>query len=186
MVSGDTVYWGKNSRRWALKAYCKFCELDDHPPAEYKDELKAYCEQHLRLELTLRRPELKDRGSVEDELVWEYFEKVVIGVPNEKLTDLERRVEQYGLSRRVQDVLSLWLDGRDVRHGVNRATFYRWRAAILEAVGVDISLPRNDSLPELERLGFDVQYLKSREVKQVPEGLQGLLFKSGKGPRWAA
>jgi hypothetical protein len=184
MVSGDTVYWGKNSRRWSLKGYCKFCELDDHRPAEYYDELKAYCEQHLRLELTLRRPELRERATLNDEVVWEFYEKVVIGVSTAKLVEMDRRVEEFGLPRRIQDVLALWLDGRDVRHGVPRRTFYRWRSAIMEAVGVDISLPRDEELPELGRLGFDVEYLRSRQVKGVPEGLQGLLFKAGEVPAW--
>jgi hypothetical protein len=186
LVSGDTVYWGKNSRRWSLKAYCKFCELDVHRPPEFYDELKAFTEPLLRMELTLRRPELVKLGTVDHSLVWEFFEKVVIGVPNEKLTEMDRRVEEYGLPRPAATALLLWLDGRDPARGVPRRTFYRWRRAILDEVGVDISLDRNAELPTLERLGFDVEYLRTREVKKPPEGLQGLLFKPDKGPRWAA
>jgi hypothetical protein len=78
--SGSTVYWGQHSRRWSMKAYCKFCELKDHPPAESFDELRLFAEGLLRLELTLRTPELKPRGTLEDEIVFEYWEKVVIGV----------------------------------------------------------------------------------------------------------
>ncbi|MFC1988554.1 phage/plasmid replication protein, II/X family [Chloroflexota bacterium] len=75
MVSGDTVYWGKQSRRWTMKAYCKFCELEAHPPKDkaLRDNLKEYCEGHLRLELCLRRPELKDRGTLDESLIWEVY-----------------------------------------------------------------------------------------------------------------
>lgn len=184
MVSGETVYWGMGSRRWSLKAYCKFCELAAHRPPEFYDELRAYTEGKLRLELQLRRPELKDRGTLEDDLLWEYYEKVVIGVSNEKMAELGERVEQFGLPRRIQDVLDLWLLGKFTGHGVPSSTFYRWRKVILEVVGVDISLPRNDQLPDLARLGFDVEFLRSRQVRAVPEGLQGLLFRGEKGPRW--
>jgi hypothetical protein len=57
---------------------------------------------------------------------------------------------------------------------------------VLDELGVDISLSRNEELPQLERVGFDVEWLQSREVKGIPEGLQGLLFKVPAGTaRWS-
>jgi hypothetical protein len=58
-----------------------------------------------------------------------------------------------------------------------RRTFYRYRLEILRELGVDISLKRDAQWGELDRVGFDVQYLKARQVSSVPEGLQRLLFK---------
>jgi hypothetical protein len=187
MVSGSTVYWGKQSRRWTMKAYCKFCELKEHRPAEFYEELRAFTEGHLRLELTLRGPELKERGTLDESVVWEYWKRLVIGVPKDKLLETDLRVERTDLPRRVQDIVKLWLDGRDVCQGVPYHTFRRWRRMVLEELGVDISLDRDKELPKLERLGFDVEWLQSREVKGIPEGLQGLLFKVPAGmPRWRA
>lgn len=201
MASGSTVYWGKSSRRWSMKAYCKFCELVDHPPEMGAaslarreaargspigtpvavdlaplSELREACEGHLRLELTLRRPELKDRGTLSEDVVWEFYEKVVIGVQKE-LFEVERKVASYGLPAHVRDALLMWLDGRTVTHLWTRTTFWRRRRQIMDVVGVDISLPRNDEMSKLERIGFDVEYLKSRQVKDVPAGLQKSLFR---------
>jgi II/X family phage/plasmid replication protein len=53
MVSGDTVYWGAGSRRWRMKAYCKFCELEAHRPKDVRlfSLLKDATREQLRLEL---------------------------------------------------------------------------------------------------------------------------------------
>lgn len=175
MVSGSTVYWGQHSRRWSLKAYCKFCELKEHPPAEMVEELRAWCEGHLRLELTLRRPELKDREGLTEDVVWEFYEKLTIGVSEMVVTaDV---VEGLKVSTACKQSLRRWLDGADLRFELPRATFYYYRRLILNEVGVDISLKRDEQWGELERVGFDVQYLKSRQVSSVPSGLQRLLFK---------
>ena len=80
MDSSGTVYWGKHSRRWALKAYCKHCELKKHPPADESllPDLLEWTRTHLRIELCLRRPELKDRGSLDESVIWEFFERLEV------------------------------------------------------------------------------------------------------------
>jgi hypothetical protein len=180
MAAGSTVYWGQHSTRWALKAYCKYCELKDHPPKDDKvpfqfDELREVCEGYLRLELVLRRPELKDRGTLTEEILWEFYGKVVIGVQKD-LMDIDKGVAQFDLPTNVKVVLINWLDGRDVTTILPRRTFYKYRRLILDVVGVDISLTRRDEIPQLERIGFDVDYLRSRVVR-APKDLQMSLFK---------
>jgi hypothetical protein len=175
LVSGSTVYWGQHSTRWTMKAYCKFCELKAHPALEMQDELRAWCESHLRLELTLRRKELKDRGALTEDVVWEFYEKLTTGVSEMEVTpDV---VNGLALSIACKMTLRRWLDGVDVRYEVPRATFYYYRRLILEALGVDISLKRDKYWGELDRLGFDVAYLKARQVKKVDQGLQRVLLK---------
>ena len=180
MASGSTVYWGKHSTRWAIKAYCKYCELKDHPPKNEKvpfqfDQLREACEGLLRLELVLRRPELKDRGKLSENILWEFYGKVVIGVQKD-LMDIDKGVAQFDLPTTVKSVLINWLDGRDVTTILPRRTFYKYRRIILDVVGVDISLTRREEIPQLERIGFDVDYLKSRVVS-APKDLQPSLFK---------
>ena len=85
LVSGDTVYWGKHSRRWGLKAYCKLCELSDHPPLDdgFRTLVRDWLSGQLRIELTLRGQELRSRaleGPLSEALVWTYLERVEVGV----------------------------------------------------------------------------------------------------------
>jgi hypothetical protein len=161
-----------------MKAYCKFCELKEHKlifPGSDVDELRAWCEGHLRLELTLRRPELKDRGPLTEDIVWEFYEKLTIGVSEMEVTpDV---VDRLHLSTACKMSLRRWLEGKDLRFELPKTTFYRYRLEILEAIGVDISLERDQQWGDLERVGFDVEFLRSRQVKTVEPGLQRLLFK---------
>lgn len=175
LVSGSTVYWGQHSRRWSMKAYCKFCELKEHPPAGWADELRAWCESHLRLELTLRRPELKDRDRLTEDIVWEFYNKLTIGVS--EMTVTPDVVERLKLSVFHKQNLRQWLQGADLRFQLPRRTFYKCRRLVLDELGVDISLPWEEQGPQLTRLGFDVEYLKAHQVKMVDAGLQRLLFK---------
>lgn len=185
LVSGDTVYWGQHSRRWSMKGYCKFCELEAAGHKIYDHKLhnlaREFCEHQLRLELTLRRPEIKKIEKdevyqilgIDESLVWDFLKRIEVGVmkadPNERRPNLKPAVE---------NVLTLWLAGVDVRHRLPKPTFYRYRRAILDEVGVDISLePEPGRI--MERAKFDLEYLKSHEVKDVPKHLQQWLFKTG-------
>jgi phage/plasmid replication protein, gene II/X family len=183
MVSGNTVYWGKHSSRWSMKAYCKFCELDVHPPADLqlKDRLKGYCEGHLRIELTLRTPEIKDRGTLDETLIWEYFRRINIG----SLELQMEKVESAKLSRSVRLTLSEWLAGKEIKYSLPRRTFYDHRKRILDATSLDISLPVPDE-STLKAVKFDLDYLVANEIKDIPSTFQGDLFKPVESGRWSA
>ncbi len=185
MVSGHTVYWGKHSRRWSLKAYCKFCELKDHPPERHLDELRAFCEPQVRIELTLRTLELKPRGTLTEDVVWEYWRRVVIGVPKKNIfagiAGVDNAIINSDMPTGVKQALLLWTGGQDIRFTLPRRTFYRYRAVILATFGIDVAAPRDEQAPQLEPLGYDSEWLKSHEVKAPPEGLQPLLFKPSRG-----
>jgi len=183
LTAGDTVYWGKHSRRWTMKGYCKFCELKAHPclAPDMQKQLREFVEGQLRLELSLRRPELKDRGTLDEGLVWEYFEKIGVGVMKMDVSS-----QRPNLKAAVENVLTLWLGGADMRSRLPQATFYRYRRIIMEEVGVDISLDRHTQDKAIERVKFDLDYLKAHEVKNVPKHLQGWLFKPKYGPAWPA
>lgn len=183
MVSGDTVYWGQHSRRWSMKAYCKFCELQAHKIHDPRlhDLAREFVEPQLRLELTLRRPEIKklERDEVykvlglDESLVWDFLERISVGVMKANVVEL-----RANLKPAVENVLTLWLAGYDVRHQLPKATFYRYRRSIFDEVGVDISLDP-DPGRVVERAKFDLSYLKLHEVKKVPKHLQQWLFKPG-------
>ena len=90
---------------------------------------------------------------------------------------VQERVQDFDLPTAAGLVLKSWLHGQDVRFEVPRRTFYHYRRLILDRVGVDISLPQVEQWGEVERVGFDVVYLKARQVKTVPPALQQRLFK---------
>lgn len=189
LTSEGTVYWGKHSRRWALKAYCKGCELKKHPaPGFMGDDVQDWANRMLRLELVLRSPELKERGSLDESLIWEFMKRIEVGV----MKDV--RPSELDLPRAVSDVFKLWLAGYDVRSDKPRATFYWQRRKILDAIGVDISLTPTEEMEKLGKSGisrdlFDVEVLKSKVANEGPPTLQQSLWKTeappGEWPRKA-
>lgn len=170
--SSGTVYWGKNSTRWTLKAYCKHCELKEHPPLDRSlmADLLEWTRPQLRIELTLRRPELKDRGTLSEEIIWEFGHRVEVSAVSMK----EQAPES--LRGHVRAALQLWYTGTDLTSMYSTATVYRYRKEILEHTGVDILLPRVEQTLEAEKvlLGFDE--LRAREVKSIPDRIQRSLF----------
>jgi len=174
LVSGDTVYWGQHSRRWTIKAYCKFCEMAEHRTGDLRlnEVLREYVRNQLRLELTLRTPELKDKDTLDESILWDYFQRIQIGVLEmDRLRDIEK------LPRGTQLCLLKWYNDGDVKNIYKRRTFYYHRRIILEEMGVDISISPQEQQSILKRVKYDGKYLMEHEVKKVPGFLQGWLFK---------
>jgi hypothetical protein len=170
-LSGETVYWGLGSRHWKMKCYCKFCELKEHLSGEFiqRDNLKAWTEGKLRMELELHTSELKNRGTLTEALIWDYFSK--IGVSNMK----KGKPVIPNLPRWCEGTYMKWQAGVEVRFTLPPNTYYRHRRAILKETGLDISLPYNQK--DAETVNLDIEWLKAHEVKEVPEIFQGILFK---------
>jgi hypothetical protein len=127
--------------------------------------------------------ELKDRGTLDESLVWEFFNRIEVGVMKKKMTMGDYRGNTK-LSMAVQFTLSKWIGGEDVRHSLPRRTFYYHRRRILDELGVDISL--NYQKKQAEAVVFDLEYLRAHEIKLLPSQMQGLLFKPGDCPKWPA
>lgn len=172
-----TVYWGKHSTRWAMKAYCKYCELRKHPPADSAllVDLLEWTRTFLRIELVLRRPELKNRGTLDESVIWEYFAKLELHT---------MRVNTYTeakdvLPTRMKLVLAGWYTGTDMKCLLPKRTFIRHRKEILEVTGIDIALPYALQEPSAAPVLLGMDELFKREVKDVPERIQRSLFGAG-------
>jgi hypothetical protein len=139
----------------------------------------GYCEGHLRIELTLRRPELEKRGTLDESLIWEFMNKLEVGVMKGN-GDMADRQAKLGRSTRL--TLSSWMAGEDVRFSLDRRTYYRHRREILDQLGLDIGLTYQKETAE--RDVYDLEYLKAHEIKIIPSSMQGLLFKPKPSPRW--
>jgi II/X family phage/plasmid replication protein len=144
--SGDTAYFGKNSRRWGLKCYSKGNEIKAKghklPDELCIPEMLEYADKALRIEAFIRQLELKRRGL---NLVsnWD------IDTPTELLLECISKLELsdvYMLDESVLDTLpprlrmtyNAWLNGEDLKSIYTQRTFYRVRKE-MEKYGIDIS-----------------------------------------------
>jgi len=147
LYSDQTLYFGQHSRRWSIKMYNKYQEMQvkghQLPKELHHTSLPEITKSLLRTELTLRRPELL-RQDLEKVLHWtdttpaEVFAEKLAGLDmsqNHVMTadDLE------AIPLKLRAVYQLWAQGSDLRQLYPRRTFYRHRKALLEH-GVDISI----------------------------------------------
>ena len=144
--SGDTAYFGKNSRRWALKCYSKFMEIlakGHHLPLDLQiPEMIEYARKALRIEGVTRQQELKRRSlhiasnwdiDTAEQLLLEYISKL-------EMSDVYMLKDDVldSLPPRLRLTYQAWLNGDDLKSVLPRPTFYRYRKQILE-YGIDIS-----------------------------------------------
>jgi hypothetical protein len=148
----------------------------------FTNQLREFCETHIRFELTLRALELKPRGTLDEFLVWDYLSKT--GVINMK-TD-ENEIHGKDLPSAVKVAIIAWMAGSDVRQILTRRTFFRYRRLILDSTGLDISLPYDRET--MAHGVIDLPWLRDHEVTSIPDFLQtqGRLFKPESTPRWEA
>lgn len=139
-----TAYWGKHSRRDALKAYAKGHEILDNPIHKdhpQRDELISHAQQLLRIELVLRSMGLKQRGlshlaSWDDDTVDMLFTAAMgkLTVPDN--IDLAPAILDT-LTPRLRLAYMAWQRGDDLRATLPRKTFYRYRKELL-GHGIDL------------------------------------------------
>lgn len=164
--SGDTLYFGKNSRHWSLKCYSKGDEINakNHKlPKELQiPELIEWADKSLRLELVLRSPFLRSTrlnhgsnwtASTGSELLLSCIQDDLQISDNMPLTDdlLDT------LPTRLKGVYSLWLAGNDLRSMYPKNTFYRYRKQLLP-YGLDISIIQDNQRSNVVPL---VRYLEA-------------------------
>jgi len=194
--SEQTLYFGKNSRRISLKAYCKGDELEVHHlplslfemDSEKAKMLTEYANPLLRVEITLRAMELKRRG-LDRGFNWKYnigdkFKRLA-ELSNTPQTIIEERVKELklpekfklntetlkGLSPRVQMAYKCWLEGTDMRTVLPRKTFYRYRLELMKH-GIDLSVLQPSKPEKVVPL---VRYLIAEPVG-IPDWARGTPF----------
>lgn len=162
--TGDTAYFGKTSKHWALKLYCKFPEITSASKKhklpddiESREALLDYARGTVRSELVLHSRHLKDIG-LQDGRTWaeqpvnsfdiwsKYMQKLELS-GNVRL--LDSVVQKMPVA--IRGTYAMWLTGHDIKRLLetekngkkNRMTFYRHRKA-LRGFGIDISKPKAD------------------------------------------
>lgn len=145
---GGTLYYGKSSRRWSIKAYSKGEELKAGKAHRLPDHLSGtplfdFAQNKLRLELTLRGKEL-DKIGMSTSRMWsgmdplKLFAEYVTRIEMNEQIALTDKV-LHDLPRQLQGTYMLWSTGLNPRELLPKNTFYRHRKGLLEH-GIDINL----------------------------------------------
>lgn len=147
MLSGSSVTWGKGSRYWGLKAYCKGQEIEAKghrlPIGCVGRGLEEWADDKLRIELQMRARTLREHGldvaanwksGTARDIFVQHLAK--LSLSGEARMDTE---ELDTLPRGVRMTYLAWKAGEDVRSVVSRPTFYRYRKQLL-AHGIDIAV----------------------------------------------
>jgi hypothetical protein len=139
---GETVDWGRGSRRVYAKAYIKAHELARHGGP---DQLIEWCNEVglVRFELTVKATQLHTMGC-------NYLGGLDMGqlveLFQDRATVLTRAEHSHDdlqeLPSHLRSTARDWLAGDDVLSAMSRATFFRKRKALLP-YGIDIAVRRN-------------------------------------------
>ena len=143
---GETVDFGRGSRRVYSKAYLKGAELRRHAKGDsYLEQLADWCDQSglVRFETTYKATKLHDMGC-------HYFggfdmKQIEIDFEDRKevLSRASAEVEDLaGLPKHFLATYRMWQAGDDVVSRLSLATFKRHRKALLP-YGVDIAIKSN-------------------------------------------
>jgi replication protein CRI/X family protein len=142
---GETVDFGRGSRRLYFKVYSKGPELRRHGKGEYITKLADWADDVglVRAELTLKSLKLADLGcsylgGVNMKVIEaEFLDKCSVFTRAEaEVADLPE------LPSQVLGTLRMWENGDNVVAKLSRATYYRHRLLLLP-FGIDISIRSN-------------------------------------------
>mgnify|MGYP000455519761 CR=1 FL=1 len=146
-TKGGTLYFGKNSERWALKFYCKAEEIKTSRgklPLEIQNKgIEEWVDNILRIELRLLSKELQRLNilKVKDlntdktkQLFNEYLRKI-------DMTDQIKLSDKVMLNmpNKLRSTYTLWLEGHDLRSLISKSAYYRHRKDLKE-FGINIDL----------------------------------------------
>lgn len=148
LTKNGTLYFGKHSRRWSLKFYCKGDELEagkDHGLPDdilKKDGLLAFADRALRSEVVMRSMELK-RRNLNWACSWDENtgSKLLSGIAKGLNMSEQRSIPSDDLKNlpgRLRMAYEAWLAGLDMREILSRRTFYRYRSQLLP-LGIDLA-----------------------------------------------
>lgn len=175
-LSGTTLYYGKNSRRWSIKIYSKADELESRKkghklPHEHFSEknierLQKYANDLIRIELTLRGKELEKRSittleQLDEQKCSELYEEYMmrIEISDQIKLDDEQLINLPPVAR---GTYTMWRDGYDLRSILTKTSYYRHRKQ-LRALGIDIAI-RRDIDNQFENILPFIQVIKAEPV----------------------
>lgn len=187
ITSGSTLYFGKHSRRAAVKFYPKGQEFRKHAHNSLLEipSLVEYADKALRVEVVLRSMELQRRllnvaSNWDDNISY----NVVNGfLRNLHMSEIEAIAPSKTENLRpvLKAVYELWKAGHDIRGMYPRPTFYRYRKALMEALDVDIGLIQPSNRSDTTNVVRMVKIIEAKPMG-IPDWAYGtdLLFQPSK------
>lgn len=176
IMTGGTLYFGKHSRREALKMYAKGTEIrakGHELPQGLRDlpELYKWADSKLRVEVCTRSMQLKDNG-LGAACNW------TENTPDEKVNELLNGLnmsEQHtlsattleGLQPRLIGVYHNWKDGHDLKKILPKNTFYRYRREFLKR-GIDIAVKQGNRAEPAPNVIEFRRVLRPVRCEQIP------------------
>lgn len=154
---GDSITFGKGSRRWSLTLYAKGAEIAVHKmPLELAESsLTTYAQGLLRSEVRMLSLQLADEGlqwaaSWGDNTASELHHRFMEGLQIAEATMIDAPTLD-DLPGRLQLAYQAWKTGSDLRATLPRRTFYRYRTELLRH-GVDIAVRQERTGPDLSNV----------------------------------
>ncbi|MBK9468313.1 MAG: hypothetical protein IPO20_10295 [Gammaproteobacteria bacterium] len=191
-MKGGTIYWGKHSQRWALKAYSKG-RRDRSPQHRLREALLDNAAGEVGKQQAAIRTAIEEQRARETsietaadltpvrarQLYGEYVGRLDM---KEQNRTVDRRTSEA--ATRLRGTYALWRCGEDLRSTLPKATYFRHRKAFLE-YGIDIAL-RQESLDRSNVVPL-IRILQA-EPASIPEWAfaQRLVHRSARSPRVAA
>lgn len=152
-TKGGTLYWGKTSKRWSLKAYCKGEEISvkkkghQLPQALHNTPLQEWAANKLRIELVLRGKQLDEmrinRAGLIQRYLWPLFTDFLERIEMSKQITLSDEV-MLELPTKLKSTYILWMEGHDLRSTLSRPTYYRHRTELLK-YSIDIGIQQQNA-----------------------------------------
>ena len=143
-VGGDSSVWWSNTR-YMLKVYVKALEMEAHGTTNGKAYEYARDNGIIRLEIELKRRELADLGwsdYAEFVRAWDMGKVHNLFADYEKILTVEKISNDAefidALPQKLRVTAAAFLAGRDVKTMMSRASFFRYRKALLD-YGIDIA-----------------------------------------------
>lgn len=146
MLKGDTLYFGKHSRRSSIKCYHKGTELKakghELDPFLADPRLLQIAENSIRFECVYRGMELKRLGAavgsaLSESVTLELFNKLLERLQVSDNTQLDDD-KIHSMKTGLRCAYLSWRHGEDLRGQLPKNTFYRYRRQLLE-FGIDIA-----------------------------------------------
>lgn len=154
MTHEGTVYFGKKSRRWALKLYDKGREVVSTRSVRNMDVVAAIASGKMRVEVVLRGLELasRDLRHVEQWCTLDPMKLLAEFLEGLELPEQPGRLDVQALPRHLRLPFYQWAQGDDLRTLYSKPTFYRYRKQFLDLVKLDISVPPSAPMTHIDEL----------------------------------
>jgi II/X family phage/plasmid replication protein len=169
-TKGGTLYFGKNSQRWAIKFYCKAEEIKTAAgriPHDLQNVgIEKWVDNKLRIELRLLSKELVKLGivNVKDLMINKVKSLFSAYVGRIDMSEQIALTDDamMNMANKLRSTYTLWIEGHDLRSMMSKATYNRHRLELKEhGINIDLrpeSTRKSNVVPfVLLNLSFTVQ-----------------------------